>query len=98
MDSQGRTEEQRIQKNLYLQAYRSTHKDEIASKRNVLTRCTCGLDVYKRHIDRHTRSRNHTSALNKQVALIEEKTNSDIANYIATFLCWVARDFAHPGN
>ncbi len=90
MDNQGQAEERRIKKNLYCLEYWSTHKDEIARKRNVRTTCTCGLEVSKRHIHEHLKSRNHTNALKKRTQelteTLEPKTNPDVAQYIISFL------------
>ena len=74
MDNTGRTEERRIRKMLYLRDYRTTHKDELASKRSVKTTCTCGLEVSKRHIHEHMTTRNHANALKRRV---EERNHAN---------------------
>ena len=90
MGNLGQSEEKRVKKNLYSVAYWSTHKDEIACKRNVKVLCACGLEVSKRHLEEHQRSRNHTNALKTRsqelTDILMEKTNADIAQHIMSFV------------
>ncbi len=86
MDNQGRTEERRIKKNIYSRAYRSAHKGDIASQRSVRTTCSCGHEVPRRHLAEHLKKRRHAVAFAKLISLLEEKTNPDVAKYIAGFL------------
>ena len=86
MDDQGQTEERRIKKNQYSKMYRANHKDDIAKQRNVRTTCSCGREVSKRNLEEHLKSKNHATSFAELISLVEEKTNPDVAKYIAGFL------------
>jgi hypothetical protein len=54
-------EERRLHKNEQQKIYWSSHREEIAKKRNVTIVCdVCGKQVLKRHLDRHKASGRHT--------------------------------------
>ncbi len=86
MNDQWQAEERRIKKNQYSKMYRASHKDEIAKQRNVRTTCSCGLEVSKRNLEEHRRSNNHATSFAELISLVEEKTNPDVAKYIAGFI------------
>ncbi len=86
MDDQGQTEERRIKKNQYSKMYWASHKEDIAKKRNVRTTCSCGLEVSKRNLEGHRKSKNHATSFAELISIVEEKTNPDVAKYIAGFL------------
>ena len=76
----------REKKNEYMKQYRIDKKEEISQRRKELMICSCGLEICKRHINRHLQLSRHTKELQKRQALLEEKTNINIANLITSFL------------
>ena len=84
MEEQPKT--RREKKNEYCRQYRIDKKEEISQRKKEQIICSCGLQICKRHIDRHLQLSRHTKELQKRQALLEEKTNINIANLITDFL------------
>jgi hypothetical protein len=51
------------------QKYWSSHREEIAQKRNIKIECSCGKHVLKRHLNRHLESKRH----------VETKSGEDLS-------------------
>ena len=48
--------------------------------------CSCGLELLKQNLPRHMRSKQHNKEAEKVRQFLEEKTNTDIANNILSFI------------
>ncbi|MFM7980907.1 MAG: hypothetical protein ACKPKO_16470 [Candidatus Fonsibacter sp.] len=47
--------------------------------------CSCGLEICKRHLNRHLKNSKHAEELLTREKLLESNTNIDIARLISTF-------------
>ena len=49
-------------------------------------KCECGLELCRKNLLRHLRSKQHNEEAEKVREILEEKTNTDIANNILSFI------------
>ena len=78
--------ERRLKKNENSRLWWAKHSKEINERRNERIRCSCGMEISKRHLTDHLNKSKHAKELEKRQNLLEEQTNNNIANLILSFL------------